>query len=67
MYDKFNEKLEHDGGIGMMKDIMDPVKNKFILTTWKNFEHLSREEVWLSAPCVLMDVDKFINLTGLKS
>lgn len=47
------------GALGAFDYILDPVTNGLKLSTWKNFKFPSHREVWLSAPCVLVEFDVF--------
>ena len=51
----FDELLEkHGSAEGVVSEVLDPVKNGFILTSWKQFNILVNREIWLSAPCLLI-------------
>ena len=59
------EMLDAPGtsGVDMMNVVLDPIKNNFILTTWKELNHFnSTHEVWLSAPCLLINPTIFSQL-----
>ena len=63
----FNDLLEKYGDAAeVMNNILDPVDNGFKLTTWKQFDLKNsggaKNEVWLSAPCLLISVPVFENL-----
>lgn len=54
----FNER----GARGAMSYILDPVKNKFKLTTWNQFKAVRDREIWLSAPCLYVSESAFMQL-----
>ena len=50
----------NNNGLEMMNVILDPIKNKFILTTWNELDHFNKDcELWSSAPCLLIEPDIF--------
>ena len=58
VYSYLRTVLQKQGNAeGVMREILDPVKNNFKLTTWQQFEGLqdTDREVWLSAPCLLIN------------
>lgn len=51
----------YDNAEDMLKSILDPVTNGFKLTTWQqfNYKRSHSNELWLSAPCLLIYPDTF--------
>ena len=47
---------------GVMHEILDPDINNFTVTTWKQFNITGNKEVWLSAPCLLIEPSMFRTL-----
>ena len=65
--DEFEQVLEKfTNAEAMMLSLLDPVKNKFSLTTWKQYNMVTNKynakELWLSAPCVRIDTITFAKL-----
>ena len=65
----FEKKLKRYGNAENMFEMMlDPTINKFQLSTWKQFNikqpdgRLNSNEVWLSAPCLLIELSIFEKL-----
>lgn len=55
--------LDVISGLDMFEKIFDPIKNGFTVTDWNDLTYISdQHEVWLSAPCLLIDPEIFINL-----
>ena len=46
----------------VMNEMLNPNKNGFTISTWKNFNTKENREVWLSAPCLLISPIIFMRL-----
>lgn len=57
------------GGLPQLMDyVFDPAKNRFKLTTWKQYKliHTDNREVWLNAPCVVVPISIWEQLASLR-
>ena len=56
LYSELEELLKMYGNAyEVMREIMNPIENNFSSTTWKQFDIGANREVWLSAPCLLIN------------
>ncbi len=62
----FTAYVQRHGWQGMMDVILDPNANGFRLTTWRQFNVTDDREVWLSAPCAMIESDIFYSLAAGK-
>lgn len=60
--DPYSKLFKQHGAVGALEYILDPVKNNFKLTTWRQFSKQDDREVWLSAPCLYIDEPTFKEL-----
>jgi hypothetical protein len=58
----FAALIRQQGWKGMMDHVLDPKANGFATTSWRQFNIRGDREVWLSAPCVMINYVAFLDL-----
>jgi hypothetical protein len=58
----FAALIRQQGWKGMMDYVLDPNANGFATTSWRQFNIKGDREVWLSAPCVMINYVAFLDL-----